>query len=223
MTETRWLDEREQLMWRAFEEMRRRLDSAIETQLNEHGLSVAEYHLLVPLSEAPGGLLRARELRLTIDWDRSRLSHQLRRMERRGLVAREDCPTDARGIVIRLTSEGRAAIEAAAPGHAETVRRLFVDVLTSGEIDLYTSIARRVIGVLVQDASEPSRPPTAGPVPDDDCGALDDACPEEPAGSSSDGPCLGGTAPCESDLDEPGDACSGASVEPPATAVPGPR
>ncbi|MEU8269795.1 MarR family transcriptional regulator [Sphaerisporangium sp. NPDC049002] len=160
MTETRWLDEREQRMWRAFATMRRRLDSAMERHLNGENLSMADYQLLVPLSEAPGGRIRARELRRLAGWDRSRLSHQLRRMEQRGLVGREDCPGDARGTVIRLTSEGRSAIEAAAPGHVETVRRLFIDVLTPEEIETLTSIARRVLARIAQDTFGPGE--TAG-------------------------------------------------------------
>ncbi|WP_424532190.1 MarR family winged helix-turn-helix transcriptional regulator [Sphaerisporangium viridialbum] len=155
MTETRWLDEREQRMWRAFGNMRRRLDSAMERHLNGESLSMADYQLLVPLSEAPGGRIRARELRRSISWDRSRLSHQLRRMEQRGLITREDCPGDARGTVIRLTAEGRRTIEAAAPGHVETVRRLFVDALTPDEIETLTSIAHRVLARISDDAAEP--------------------------------------------------------------------
>ncbi|MEV7971206.1 MarR family winged helix-turn-helix transcriptional regulator [Sphaerisporangium sp. NPDC088356] len=166
MTETRWLDEREQRMWRAFGSMRRQLDSAMERHLNGERLSMADYQLLVPLSEAPGGRIRARELRGVVGWDRSRLSHQLRRMEQRGLICREDCPGDARGTVIRLTPEGRSVIETAAPGHVETVRRLFVDVLTPDEIEILTSIANRVLGRIAHDAFGPggvAQLETAGP------------------------------------------------------------
>jgi DNA-binding MarR family transcriptional regulator len=138
------LDEREERMWRAFYQMRVRLDKAIEHQLADAGLSTADYHLLAPLSEAPGAGLRARDLGNHAGWDRSRLSHHLGRMERRGLVTRRDCPTDARGTMITLTPAGRKAIEAAAPGHVETVRRYFVDLLTPEEIDTLTAIATRI-------------------------------------------------------------------------------
>jgi DNA-binding MarR family transcriptional regulator len=151
------LDEREQRMWRAFGDMHRRLDSAMERQFNGEGLSSADYHLLVPLSEAPAQRLRARDLRKAVDWDRSRLSHQIRRMEQRGLIGREECPGDARGTVIRLTPNGRTAIEAAAPGHVETVRRLFIDQLTAEEIETITSIAHRVLGRIAEDAQEPDK------------------------------------------------------------------
>jgi DNA-binding MarR family transcriptional regulator len=131
-------------MWRALYEMRRHLDRVIERQLAEAGLSSADYDLLVPLSEAPPGGLRARELGNLVGWDRSRLSHQLRRMEARGLLTRRECPTDARGTVVCLTPAGRAAIEAAAPGHVDTVRRHFVDLLSPEEVDALTAIATRV-------------------------------------------------------------------------------
>ncbi|MBB2915442.1 DNA-binding MarR family transcriptional regulator [Streptosporangium becharense] len=152
MTEPRWLSDREQRMWRAFQDMRRRLEAVTGRQLDEVGLSAADYSLMVPLSEAPGRRLRARELRRGIGWDRSRLAHQMRRMEQRGLIVREDCPGDARGTVIKLTDEGMRAIVAAAPGHAETVRRHFVDLLTDEEIDTLTTISERVLRHIAADA-----------------------------------------------------------------------
>jgi DNA-binding MarR family transcriptional regulator len=138
------LDRREADMWRAFNDMRRSLDKVIERQLTGAGLSTADYNLLVPLSEAPGDELRARDLGHHVGWDRSRLSHQLRRMEQRGLITRHDCPTDARGTMIKLTPAGRKAVESAAPGHVETVRRYFVDLLTPEEMDRLTAISARV-------------------------------------------------------------------------------
>lgn len=112
-------------------------------------LSGAEYAVLVPLSEAAEGVLRARDLGRMIDWDRTRLSHQVTRMEKRGLVAREDCVDDARGSMVRLTAAGRAAIDAAAPDHVETVRRYFFDAHARGTRD-----ARRHVR---QDAGKPRR------------------------------------------------------------------
>ena len=144
MATRRWLTEQEQAMWRGFMQMCRALDLTIEAQLAEHGLSTADYALLVPLSETPGGVLRPRDLGHVTGWDRSRLAHQLRRMEQRGLVRSFDCPTDARGTMVELTPTGRQSIEAAAPGHVETVRRHFIDVLTPAEIDTLTAIATRV-------------------------------------------------------------------------------
>ena len=131
-------------MWRALREALAGLDSALERQLTDEGLSTADYALLVPLSEAEGDLLRARDLAGTVGWERSRLSHQLRRMEQRGLVQRSECSEDARGTMIALTPQGRAALEAAAPGHVEAVRRHFVDLLEPAEVEVLTRVFGRV-------------------------------------------------------------------------------
>lgn len=154
MTEPRWLDEREARLWRAFLEMRRHLDGAIERQLADAGLSTADYQLLVPLSEATEDGERARDLGRGVSWDRSRLSHQLRRMEQRGLIQRRTCLTDGRGTMISLTAAGRKAVEAAAPGHVAVVRRSFVDLLSAQEIDVLTTIFSRVHDSLTE--SEPA-------------------------------------------------------------------
>ncbi|MCT9933113.1 MarR family transcriptional regulator [Planotetraspora sp. A-T 1434] len=152
MTEPRWLDEREARIWQAYRDVRRELQSALERQLvRDAGLSGADYALLVPLSEAPKGALRARDLGLSVGWDRSRLSHQVGRMEKRGLVAREECAEDARGSIVRLTAAGRSAIEAAAPEHVETVRRYFFDPLTDEELDQLGDVFHRLLARLAQD------------------------------------------------------------------------
>lgn len=144
-------------MWRTWRTMYQRLESTLDRDLaRESGLSGADYALLVPLSEAPNQRVRARELRQSAGWDRSRLAHHLRRMEQRGLVAREDCVTDARGTVIRLTDAGRRAIEEAAPGHVEAVRRYFIDLLSAEEIATLKSVADRVIDGLGSDRDAPS-------------------------------------------------------------------
>jgi DNA-binding MarR family transcriptional regulator len=152
MSEPRWLDDREAHVWQAHLAMHRELAAELERQLvRESGLSGAEYTILVPLSEAPDGVLRARELGAAAGWDRSRLSHQVTRMEKRGLVAREPCVEDGRGSMIRLTDEGRAAIEAAAPGHVAAVRRHFFDPLTAEEVELLGTLLDRILATLPAD------------------------------------------------------------------------
>lgn len=145
MTEPRWLDPREARAWRGFQVLRRDLGSTLERRLSrDSGLSAADYELLVVLSETDGERMRARELRNLVRWDRSRLAHQVRRMEQRGLLLRTECETDARGTMIELTAEGRRVIEAAAPGHVEAVRHYFIDLLTPGELDALTTISAKV-------------------------------------------------------------------------------
>ncbi|MEV6749312.1 MarR family transcriptional regulator [Streptomyces sp. NBC_01005] len=152
MNEPRWLDEREAAVWKQYRDLQRRLQSALDRQLaRDSTLSGAEYAVLVPLSESPGDVLRARELQAELGWERSRLSHQISRMESRGLVAREPCTDDARGSMVRMTSQGRDAIEAAAPQHVETVRHSFFDPLSPDEVDTLGVLLGRLLASLPRD------------------------------------------------------------------------
>src|SRR5207247_8242450 len=146
MAKPRWLDERQHGVWQGYLQWNQDLVAALEQQLTrDSGLSGADYRVLHPLSQAPGGLLRARDLGTEIGWDRSRLSHHLTRMEKRGLITREECAEDARGLMVRLTKAGRRAIEEAAPGHAEAVRRYFFDQLSNDEIETMAAGFDRVL------------------------------------------------------------------------------
>jgi DNA-binding MarR family transcriptional regulator len=154
MTGARWLDEREARLWRAYRELSRELQRALDRQLErDASLSGADYALLVPLSEAEDGVVRMRDLGRAVGWDRSRLSHQVRRMEKRGLVVREECAEDARGAMVRLTGAGHAAIEAAAPEHVEAVRRYFFDQLSDRDRATLTRTFERLTERLAQDAT----------------------------------------------------------------------
>ncbi len=156
MDKPRWLSADEQRMWRSFQAMQRQLFRALERDLAENsGLSAADFAVLVPLSEAPERQLRARDLGQHLDWDRSRLSHQVRRMEQRGLLVRRDCPTDARGTVVELTADGWTAIERAAPDHVEAVRLNLFDLLTEADVAFLQDIAERVTTAL--SVTEPVR------------------------------------------------------------------
>ncbi|MFE0457551.1 MarR family winged helix-turn-helix transcriptional regulator [Streptomyces sp. NPDC058914] len=153
MTDPQWLNAEEADVWAKYRRLRRDLHKAQERQLlRDSGLSAADYALLAPLSEAPEGLLRARDLGAEVDWERSRLSHQISRMEKRGLVMREACADDARGSMVRLTRAGRKAIEEAAPRHAETVRRLFFDPLDAEEVRLLGQFLDRILAEVDAEA-----------------------------------------------------------------------
>ncbi|MFC9876457.1 MarR family winged helix-turn-helix transcriptional regulator [Nocardia salmonicida] len=140
----RWLSEEEQKTWRSYILMRQRLDAVLAAGLGEHGLSMADYELLVPLSAAPGGCLRAKDLAAEVCWDKSRLSKQLARMATRGLVDRVPAEDDARGIVVSLTEAGRTILREAAPEHVELVRELFIDRMTDAESTAVRSLAEKV-------------------------------------------------------------------------------
>ena len=142
----RWLDEGQHRLWQAYRHVNQHLYAWLEQQLvRDSGLSGADYRVLVPLSEEPSGVVRARELGSEIGWDRSRLSHHISRMEKRGLVAREECSEDARGLMVRLTDAGREAIEGAAPEHAEAVHRYFFDLMSKDEVKTLTEVFERVL------------------------------------------------------------------------------
>lgn len=146
MDGTRWLDDAEQCAWRAYLRMHGQLTARLNRQLQaDSGLSLADYEVLVHLSEAPAGRLRPFELHRGLNWEQSRLSHHLTRMQRRGLVCREGCAEDGRGAFIVLTDDGRRGIEAAAPGHVEAVRRLFFDGLTRDQIALLGQLSTQAL------------------------------------------------------------------------------
>ncbi|HEV3226401.1 MAG TPA: MarR family transcriptional regulator [Acidimicrobiales bacterium] len=151
MTEPRWLDDGEQRAWRGLLSAQRELRSRTTRRLQrETGLSESDYEVLVNLSEAPSGRLRAYELGRATKWEKSRLSHHLTRMADRGLVARESCPTDNRGAFIVITKAGRAAITDAAPLHVDHVRELFVDALTPAQLDALADATESILAHLAE-------------------------------------------------------------------------
>ena len=150
---TRWLTEEEQRAWRGLLRMTSQLNARANRLLQEeYGISLADYEVLVALSEAPEGRLRVFEVTDALAWEQSRVSHQLARMQRRGLIAREGCATDARGAFAVLTTVGRATIERAAPAHVEQVRQLVFDELSHEQVSALTEITTRVLDRLAATA-----------------------------------------------------------------------
>jgi DNA-binding MarR family transcriptional regulator len=125
-----WLSAPELRAWRAFMLVQMRMNYEMNRQLQtDSDLSLADYHVLNALTDAPGGRLQVSDLAALIGWERSRVSHQLRRLSERGLAERVASEHDARATDAILTKAGRAAIEAAAPRHVAFVRRMFFDPL----------------------------------------------------------------------------------------------
>ena len=150
---TRWLTDEEQRAWRGLLRMTAQLNARANRQLlQEYGISLADYEVLVALSEAPEGQLRVFEVADALAWEQSRVSHQLARMQRRGLITREGCATDARGAFAVLTEAGRSAIERAAPAHVEQVRQLVFDELSHEQVSALTEITTRVLDRLAETA-----------------------------------------------------------------------
>ncbi|MGW4799660.1 MarR family winged helix-turn-helix transcriptional regulator [Nonomuraea sp. NPDC004297] len=129
-------------VWRDYIETAEALRAVISARLqSDSGLSAGDYAVLLALSEAQGHRMRSSDLAAHINWERSRLSHHLGRMERRGLIAREDCVTDSRGAEVVLVAAGAEAFQGATVPHLRAVRELFVDALTAEQLDAAGEVA----------------------------------------------------------------------------------
>lgn len=143
---TPWLDADEQRLWRRWLLLHARLTATLNRNLEaDSGLSLQDFEVLARLTDDPTGKLRINQLASSLDWERSRVSHQVRRMQRRGLVEREECPEDNRGAFVVLTPAGREAVEQAAPGHVRTVRRIVFDALTAEELHTLDLVNGKVL------------------------------------------------------------------------------
>lgn len=146
MGDPRWLDDRQQRAWRGYLAMQAQLQAQLNRRLQaESGLSLADFDVLVALTDRPDAPIRVLELAEILQWEKSRLSHHLARMQRRGLIRRQECPDDARGALIALTTEGRHAIAGAAPPHVDAVRELVFDGLDPDQVEALARIAETVL------------------------------------------------------------------------------
>jgi DNA-binding MarR family transcriptional regulator len=149
--EPNWLNAREDRAWAAFIHAHQQIELHLNRRLQESGVSGADYEVLAALSALDGDRMPARELCNALRWEKSRLSHQLRRMEKDGLISREPNPDDARSTMVRLLPAGVAAIEKAAPEHVEDVRRNFIDLFTPAELDTLAALHERVLHHLAKN------------------------------------------------------------------------
>lgn len=135
MGHTRWLNEEEKRAWTAFSNAHALLYRRLDQQLKrDFGLSHLQYEILARLSGARDRELRMAELACALVNSKSGLTYQIGQLEKSGLVRRRSCPSDERAVYARLTDEGMALLERAAPGHVETVRELLMDVLTPDQV-----------------------------------------------------------------------------------------
>jgi DNA-binding MarR family transcriptional regulator len=133
-------------LWRAFSSMNRALAREIDRQLQrDAGISSADYSVLITLFEVPEHQLRTGELADLLTWEKSRVSHQIARMEARGLVERRECSEDGRGTWVTLTADGRRATLGAMRDHAAKLREVFFDVLAEDEKAALRTGAARVL------------------------------------------------------------------------------
>ncbi|KUO08818.1 MarR family winged helix-turn-helix transcriptional regulator [Streptomyces sp. DSM 15324] len=149
---TRWLTPEEQRAWRAYVAGYLLLEDAIDRQLQqEAGLPHLYYSILANLSESPERRLRMTELAESLKITRSRLTYAVTRLEKDGLLRREDCRWDKRGSVAVLTEEGMATLERLAPGHVETVRAGLFDRLSPEQVRQLEEIFTQVVAGFQED------------------------------------------------------------------------
>lgn len=146
-TAPRWLSDAEQQTWRAWLEVMRLLPVKLEDRMHErHDLNLTDYQVLVELSEAEESRLRMTELANRTLLSKSRLSHQIGRMEKAGLVERQDCPSDRRGAFAVITEHGWDVLRSAAPRHVEDVREMFIDLMSPQEV----AVVGQAMGIIAE-------------------------------------------------------------------------
>jgi DNA-binding MarR family transcriptional regulator len=143
---TRWLSEDEQVSWRNWLSANLLLPERLGRDLHEEaGLTLADYEILVRLSESPDRRVRMSDLASQTLSSRSRLSHQIDRMEKARYVQRQECRDDRRGYFAVLTDHGWQTLVEAAPAHVESVRRRLVDVLTPEEFAELGRLCHKIV------------------------------------------------------------------------------
>lgn len=151
---TRWLNSEQQRIWRTWLLGVARIDTVLGEWLRPHNLDLAEYEILVVLSESEGRQMRMSDLALSVHQSRSRLTHTVSRLEAEGLVARERTCSDGRGVYATLTDAGFAKLVEAAPAHVESVRKIFVDAVTPEDFE---AIGRAMSAVLAVEIGPDGR------------------------------------------------------------------
>lgn len=159
-----WLSPEELDTWQAFLAASQLMEAAIDADLRKSsGITHAEYEILIRLAERPEGRMRMGELARAVITAKSALTYKIASLERKGYVQRARCPHDARGLEAQLTSAGRSALEAAAPGHVLAVRRFLIDLLRPEELKDLGTLSHTLLQAhnyfpttCVQDSGSPS-------------------------------------------------------------------
>ncbi len=141
--------------WDSYQRMRVLLTGRINRELSRStGLSEADYEILNALTQTPAESVRVLALRCGLAWEKSRLSHQLSRMEARGLLTREECIEDNRGAVIRVTEAGRQLAEEARVHYERAVAHYVTSILSAEQLQALGSISE----TLLTQLEEPHTP-----------------------------------------------------------------
>lgn len=163
MTETKWLNQDEQRAWRGFLLASRLVMDRLGRELSEsHDLSLTDYGILVRLSEEPQRRLRMTDLAASAGLSKSRLSHQMNRLEARGLTGRSTCPDDARGTFAELTEYGFEVLAQASHVHVDGVREHLLNFLEPHQISEMALWSERIVRHLDNDGRSGPLLPASG-------------------------------------------------------------
>lgn len=147
MATPRTLTPEEWERWNTWMQAQRLLAGELDRDLQrDYGISKAEFSVLVTLHQAPSGQMRVSELASALDWHKSRVAHQLTRMENRELVERTDNESSGRRVGIGLTKKGRDIVRNAIVGHGENIRRYFFETLTPEQAAAIDAWSRQMVG-----------------------------------------------------------------------------
>ncbi len=147
----RWLTSDEQRAWRAYLRGSRLLEVALDRDLSRFGTQLSEYEVLSMLSEAAGGRMRMSALADLVVQSRSRVSHSAARLEKRGLVRREPCLDDRRGVELVLTDSGRVSVTRMAEAHVQSVRRNLIETMTPEDFESLGALMQKIRDALAAD------------------------------------------------------------------------
>ena len=150
------LDDEEGAFWYSYMKVLLRVRYEMNHQLRvSSGVSISDYDVLVALTSTTGGRMRVSDLAIRIGWERSRLSHHVKRMRERGLVTSERSVDDLRATDVALTPHGRQTLAEAGPAHVAFLRTAFLDALSRREMGQLHEALDRVYDALVEHGSLP--------------------------------------------------------------------
>ncbi|MCC2592425.1 MarR family transcriptional regulator [Tessaracoccus sp. OS52] len=147
MEKTQWLSHEQQQVWRKYLRATARVSQFLDADLRRFGLNLAEYEILVALSEADGRRMRMSDLADAVHQSRSRLTHTVTRLERDGHVSRVTCASDGRGVWAELTGKGFSLLEESAPRHVTAVRKILIDPVEPDDLQAVGRAMEAVLSV----------------------------------------------------------------------------
>jgi DNA-binding MarR family transcriptional regulator len=139
------LNEEELAAWRGLLRAHSELVKTLDAELaREHDMPLSTYEVLLYLNDSDDGRMRMSELADSVLLSRSGLTRLVDRLERDGLLRRERCESDARGLFAEITDEGRRVFAAARATHLDGVRRIFLDRFTQDELRTLGALWRKL-------------------------------------------------------------------------------